>query len=78
MYDACVYRIVENFLMLGTSATIFAYGQTGAGKTHTIMGGMTKKGNIKKLKLANNEKRGILPRIIDQLFQGTDEHGQPS
>ena len=65
MYNACVYRIVDNFLMLGTSATILAYGQTGAGKTYTIMGGTTKKGNMKKLSLSKNEKRGILPRIID-------------
>ena len=42
------------------------------------MGGTTKKGNMKKLSLSKNEKRGILPRIIDQLFQGTDSSGQPS
>ena len=58
--------------MLGSSATIFAYGQTGAGKTYTIMGGKGKKSTTKKLKLANNDKKGILPRIIDQLFQGTN------
>ena len=52
--------------MIGSSATIFAYGQTGAGKTYTIMGGNKKtKSNSKKVKLANNEKKGILPRIID-------------
>ena len=68
--------------MMGSSATIFAYGQTGAGKTYTIMGGnlygKKTKATTKKLKLASNDKKGILPRIIDQLFQGTNQKGQPS
>lgn len=38
---------------------MFAYGQTGAGKTYSIMGNESENG------LITNEKRGILPRTID-------------
>jgi kinesin family protein 6/9 len=33
-----ISNIVQGFLV-GLSGTIFAYGQTGAGKTYSIMGG---------------------------------------
>ena len=43
--------------MAGQSGTIFAYGQTGAGKTYTILG-------------ENNEsQRGILIRSIENIFR---------
>lgn len=50
--------IVDGFL-IGRSGTVFAYGQTGAGKTYSIMGNESENG------LITNEKRGILPRTID-------------
>lgn len=40
----------------GFNASIFAYGQTGAGKTHTIKG-------------SKGENKGILPRSLDYIFQ---------
>jgi hypothetical protein len=61
----------------GSSATIFAYGQTGAGKTYTIIGGtksVVKKASSKrlhkekKIKLSQSDNRGILPRVIDFIF----------
>ena len=74
-------QIVKNFLKFGSSATIFAYGQTGAGKTYTIIGGGqsqsrrrdTKLGAPKKLKLSASERKGILPRVIDNLFVSPDD-----
>jgi len=37
VYETCGYSIVENALE-GFNGTIFAYGQTGAGKTFTMVG----------------------------------------
>lgn len=40
---------------------IFSYGQTGTGKTHTMLGSMAP------------EQRGIIPRSIDLLFEAKKE-----
>lgn len=37
VYESCAYSIVENALE-GFNGTMFAYGQTGAGKTFTMVG----------------------------------------
>jgi DNA replication protein DnaC len=37
IYDECAFGLVESVLE-GYNGTIFAYGQTGCGKTHTMMG----------------------------------------
>jgi DNA replication protein DnaC len=37
IYDTCAANIIENVLE-GYNGTIFAYGQTGTGKTHTMTG----------------------------------------
>jgi kinesin family member C1 len=50
----------------GKRACIFAYGQTGAGKTHTMFGGATE------------DERGIVPRAVEHLFSKLaqlSEHG---
>ena len=39
----------------GFNGTIFAYGQTSSGKTHTMVG--------------NSESEGIIPRTIKQIFE---------
>lgn len=41
----------------GYNACLFAYGQTGTGKTHTVMGHPGRR-----------EERGLLPRILESLF----------
>jgi kinesin family protein 3/17 len=38
IYEQSAFSLVENVLD-GYNGTIFAYGQTGCGKTHTMMGG---------------------------------------
>lgn len=55
----------------GYNCSIFAYGQTGAGKTYSIMGNLDD--------LQSNiycESRGILPRIIEDIVKelNTDKH----
>ena len=44
-------------LFQGLDVTIFAYGETGTGKTHTMRGG---------LKLA---ERGVIPRLLSNVFR---------
>jgi kinesin family protein 5 len=43
----------------GINGTMFAYGQTASGKTHTCLGPS----------LDDEEQRGVIPRIIDEIFQ---------
>ncbi|MBN3312432.1 KIF22 protein, partial [Atractosteus spatula] len=43
------------FLLAGQNASVFAYGPTGAGKTHTMLG--------------SAEQPGIIPRAVRELFQ---------
>lgn len=40
MYDKTAFKLVENVLE-GYNGTIFAYGQTGCGKTHSMVGKLT-------------------------------------
>ncbi|CDW76981.1 UNKNOWN [Stylonychia lemnae] len=58
-----ISNIIQGFLV-GLSGTIFAYGQTGAGKTYSIMGGEERGEQLKE-----SYRRGILPRTIDSVFQ---------
>ncbi|KAK4051377.1 hypothetical protein OIV83_002861 [Microbotryomycetes sp. JL201] len=44
--------------MNGYNGTVFAYGQTGSGKSHTMMGP----------NIDDNELKGIIPRITEQIF----------
>ena len=46
---------MENVLE-GYNGTIFAYGQTGCGKTYTMTG------------INNEEKRGVIPRTFRQIM----------
>ena len=46
----------------GYNCTIFAYGQTGAGKTHTILG------PLDSLFEQDSELHGLVPRILSSLF----------
>ncbi|KRW99139.1 P-loop containing nucleoside triphosphate hydrolase [Pseudocohnilembus persalinus] len=57
IYDETAYPIVESVLT-GYNGTIFAYGQTGTGKTHTMEGNI----NVPDL-------RGIIPRTFDHIFK---------
>ncbi|KAL4564175.1 hypothetical protein LXL04_028228 [Taraxacum kok-saghyz] len=50
------------------NGTIITYGQTGAGKTYTMEGG-----NILE---ADNRKKGLLPRVVDELFSAINICGE--
>ncbi|XP_047197892.1 kinesin-1 heavy chain isoform X2 [Hippoglossus stenolepis] len=59
VYNACAQKIVKDVLD-GYNGTIFAYGQTSSGKTHTMEG---VQGN-----LHDTDGMGIIPRIVQDIF----------
>jgi kinesin family protein 3/17 len=67
VFDTTARHVVDSALQ-GYNATIFAYGQTGAGKTYT-MEGFNRSGNV--------EERGIIPRAIEQIFSHIQTHAGP-
>lgn len=48
--------------MEGYNGTIFAYGQTGCGKSHTMQGPLT-------INATNSSQRGIISRSFDHIFE---------
>lgn len=55
VYEETAYGLVEA-IFEGFSCTVFAYGQTGCGKTHTMTGGR------------DASSRGVIPRAFEQIF----------
>ncbi|KAL5630790.1 hypothetical protein BROUX41_000662 [Berkeleyomyces rouxiae] len=62
VFDEVVKPILDEMLA-GYNCTIFAYGQTGTGKTYTMSGDMTETLGL----LSDNA--GIIPRVLQSLFQ---------
>ncbi|KAH8403592.1 hypothetical protein KR222_002699 [Zaprionus bogoriensis] len=58
IYNDMCYSLVESTLE-GYNGTIFAYGQTGCGKTHTMQDGS----------FENKSYNGIIPRCFDHIFE---------
>jgi len=56
VYEDAAKSIVKDVLC-GYNGTIFAYGQTSSGKTHTMEGVM-----------GDPVKQGIIPRIVQDIF----------
>ncbi|XP_012826383.1 kinesin-like protein KIF21B isoform X5 [Xenopus tropicalis] len=65
VYETCVRGLVEGCFQ-GYNATVLAYGQTGAGKTHTMGSGFDL--------VVTEEELGIIPRAVRQLFSTIQEH----
>ncbi|EXJ82844.1 kinesin heavy chain [Capronia epimyces CBS 606.96] len=63
IFDFSIRSTVED-VMNGYNGTVFAYGQTGAGKSYTMMGDMD-----------DPHKKGIIPRITEQIFDSILVHG---
>ncbi|XP_038053774.1 kinesin-like protein KIF22 [Patiria miniata] len=58
VYEKCVKPLMGKTLS-GQNASIFAYGPTGAGKTHTMLG--------------TSERPGIIPRAVNDIFRMIDK-----
>ncbi|CAN6608626.1 kinesin-like protein Kip1p [Trichomonascus vanleenenianus] len=68
VFDEIVAPIVDDFLS-GMNCTIFAYGQTGTGKTYTMSGDDS---------VVNNSyahDAGIIPRVLFRLFNDLEHKG---
>ncbi|OJJ45567.1 hypothetical protein ASPZODRAFT_17017 [Penicilliopsis zonata CBS 506.65] len=57
IFDFSIRSTVDDILN-GYNGTVFAYGQTGAGKSYTMMGS----------DIDDDEGKGIIPRIVEQIF----------
>ncbi|NWU58514.1 KIF9 protein, partial [Dromas ardeola] len=64
-YETVAEKLVSEAL-IGYNGTIMCYGQTGAGKTYTMMGAT-----------AEYKHRGIIPRAIQQVFKTTAHSVDP-
>lgn len=62
IFDDTVSPILSEMLA-GYNCTIFAYGQTGTGKTYTMSGDMTESCGML------TDAAGIIPRVLQSLFQ---------
>eukprot|EP00474_Spongospora_subterranea_P000960 CRZ01418.1 hypothetical protein [Spongospora subterranea] len=70
MYEQCVEPLLKSFVQ-GFNSTVMAYGQTGSGKSHTM-------GTESNGLSTPNEEKGILPRVIHDLFQYVKENSDSS
>ncbi|XP_024393123.1 kinesin-like protein KIN-5D [Physcomitrium patens] len=70
LYDQAVVPIV-NEVLDGFNCTIFAYGQTGTGKTYTMEGSgrKSKNGDLPA-------DAGVIPRAVQQIFETLDRDNQ--
>jgi kinesin family member 5 len=57
IFNFSIRNTVDDILN-GYNGTVFAYGQTGAGKSYTMMG----------TDIDDGEGRGVIPRIVEQIF----------
>lgn len=60
LFDETVRPLIESVLN-GFNATIFAYGQTGTGKTYTMEG-------CKTAPVDGADERGVIPKSFEQIF----------
>lgn len=64
VYEDCAYRIVES-VTEGYNGTLFAFGQTGTGKTFTMEGDKS-----------SDDLKGIIPRAFEQVFNTIEATSQ--
>lgn len=67
VYQGCVAHIPET-VFAGYNCTVMAYGQTGSGKTHTMTGYYDQS--------LQDERRGVIPRLLEDIFQKAQERRQ--
>lgn len=66
-----VGRGVSEGCLEGYNGTIFAYGQSGSGKTYTMLGPGDGEGS-------DDHQRGLLPRVLDHVFAYVEREEQQS
>ncbi|XP_029283274.1 kinesin-like protein KIF11 [Cottoperca gobio] len=71
VYRSVVFPILDEVIM-GYNCTVFAYGQTGTGKTFTMEGERTPDGEFT---WEEDPLAGIIPRTLHQIFEKLSENG---
>lgn len=66
LYQETIQPLVQDF-MSGLNCTVFAYGQTGTGKTYTISGDCTD---------SHNAEAGVIPRVLGQVFDSLENQAK--
>lgn len=70
VYDGVVAPVLQH-VMDGINCTIFAYGQTGTGKTYTMVGDVEGQSDVGGL----SHEAGIIPRVLHSLFRRLEIEG---
>lgn len=72
-----VFHLVEDSIrefLNGINMTIFAYGQTGAGKTYSMIGNYSPKDSQENLfNFISSKERGILSRSLEMIMTQTQK-----
>ena len=69
VFDITTKNYIQE-MMDGYNCTVFAYGQTGTGKTYTMSGDINILGDVESQdKILLGEHAGIIPRVLVDLFQ---------
>jgi hypothetical protein len=68
-----IINILDSVILEGYSASIFAYGQTGTGKTYTITGPEVGE-NSEIYRISGLPTDGILPRSVSYIYDTIDKH----
>lgn len=74
LFTQYVVPIIDEVLQ-GFNCTIFAYGQTGTGKTYTMegdLGGGNSSSSTPNTPLPLSDQAGIIPRSVHYIFEGLD------
>lgn len=74
-------------MLKGHNAAVFAYGATGSGKTHTMLGPCKRKSNSNnnqhpvenqesryEISPTNSNENGLMVRAIEDIFRHTEEN----
>lgn len=81
VYHTTTSPLIKDVLK-GLSAAVFAYGSTGSGKTHTMLGPNPKKAATPSSELppktSSSAGNGLMVKAIDEIFQHVDESENPS
>ena len=72
MYNTAARPLIED-LFSGYYATVFAYGQTGGGKTYTMEGKPKTTAGKAADASSSEDLRGIIPRAVEHIFDKVSE-----
>lgn len=81
VYQTTTSPLIKDVLQ-GLSAAVFAYGATGSGKTHTMLGPNPKKAATPSSELppktTSKQGDGLMVKAIDEIFRYVDESENPA